>query len=418
MKDNIQTRIITFSLALLLSFFSTSLLKGQTADNVPDSLSESLSPPSRFIHSLTTEIHDGYVFPTKSFLKGDNQLLKNINNSFSTHLKYAFQFRPNSLSGRIFKGAYQGVGLAYNTFGDKWELGDPVTFYLFQGARLGYLSPKVSLNYEWNLGLSANWQPYDVDYNYYNKVIGSKVNAYIDLNFYLKWKLSRYFDLTSGIALNHFSNGNTDYPNAGLNTAEVKIGVVYNFNREEPTPTKPPYLLPRIPLFPRHISYDLVLFGSWKRKGVQFGDDQVLAPDKYTVLGFNFAPMYNFGYRFRAGVSLDGTYDTSANVYMKDYISGTEEEFFKPAFNKQIALGLSGRAEYVMPYFSINVGLGVNVLHKGGDLKSLYQILALKIKMTKSTFLHIGYSLKNFHNPNHLMLGIGFRFNNKYPSIH
>ncbi|MCI1647171.1 MAG: acyloxyacyl hydrolase [Bacteroides sp.] len=419
MRNNIQARIFTFLLALLLSFSDTPLLKGQTVESVPENqLKDSLATSSHFIHSFSMEVHDGYIFPTKSFFNRDNELSKNINNSFSTHFKYAFQFRPNTLPGKIYGEPYQGIGLAYHMFGDKEELGNPITFYLFQGATLGHLSPRISLNYEWNLGLSTGWKPYDLYENPYNKIIGSKVNAYIDLNFYLRWKLSRYFDLNSGIAFNHFSNGNTDYPNAGLNTAELKIGLVYNFNRTESTPAKPRYLLSPVPLFPRHISYDLVLFGSWKRKGVQFGDEQVLAPDKYTVLGFNFAPMYNFGYRFRAGVSLDGTYDSSANVYTEDYIGGTEQEFFKPAFNRQVALGLSGRAEYVMPYFSINAGLGVNVFHKGHDLNDVYQILALKIKMTRNTFLHIGYSIKNFHNPNHLMLGIGFRFNNKYPSIH
>ena len=68
-----------------------------------------------------------------------------------------------------------------------------------------------------------------------------------------------------------------------------------------------------------------------------------------------------------------------------------------------------------MPCVSIGLGLGANILHKGGDLKSFYQILALKVGITRSSFLHIGYSLRDFHMPNFLMLGVGYRFNNKYP---
>lgn len=74
------------------------------------------------------------------------------------------------------------------------------------------------------------------------------------------------------------------------------------------------------PAFPRHFSYDLTFFGSWRRKGIEVGDKQYAAPDAYTVLGFNFASMYNFGYKFRAGVSLDGVYDSSANVAIADQI--------------------------------------------------------------------------------------------------
>lgn len=70
-----------------------------------------------------------------------------------------------------------------------------------------------------------------------------------------------------------------------------------------------------------------------------------------------------------------------------------------------------------MPYFTVGFGLGFNVLHKGGDLKSFYQMLTLKVGVTHNTFVHVGYCLKDFQTPNYLMLGVGFRFNNKYPVL-
>ena len=94
---------------------------------------------------------------------------------------------------------------------------------------------------------------------------------------------------------------------------------------------------------------------------------------------------------------------------------GAPLEFARPTIDRQLALGLSGRAEFVMPYFTIGLGLGMNVLHKGGDLKAFYQTLTLKVGITRNAFAHIGYSLRDFHMPNFLMLGIGYRFNNKYP---
>ena len=86
--------------------------------------------------------------------------------------------------------------------------------------------------------------------------------------------------------------------------------------------------------------------------------------------------MYNFGYNFRAGVSLDGVYDESANIYADEYSSS--DRFYRPPLSYQMALGLSARAEYVMPYFTVGIGLGGNVIHRGGDLKGLYQVLASK----------------------------------------
>ena len=116
-------------------------------------------------------------------------------------------------------------------------------------------------------------------------------------------------------------------------------------------------------------------------------------------------------------------YDASANIYAKDYITpldgGNEEDAFGiPPLRKQLSLGVSARGEWVMPYFTVGIGFGANILHGGGDLQSFYQILALKIDMTRDTFLHIGYNLKDFHEPNYLMLGIGYRFNNKRPRLY
>lgn len=59
--------------------------------------------------------------------------------------------------------------------------------------------------------------------------------------------------------------------------------------------------------------------------------------------------MYNFGYKFRAGVSLDGVYDASANIYTKDYATqlddaSEEEAFGTPRFANN-SLWVSRHAE-------------------------------------------------------------------------
>lgn len=370
---------------------------------------KSLPFSKRFIHRIGFEARPEYIIPTNSFFRGENDDNERINQSFSAHLRYSFQYHPNTRTDQVYGGAYQGIGITKYTFHQDEHIGSPFAFYLFQGARIAGFTPRLSLNYEWNLGLSFGWHPYGWDDNYFNRVIGSKANAYINANFYLNYMLSKQFDLTAGVALTHFSNGNTKLPNAGLNTTGAKIGLVYNFNRKSDVLYNP---IPQYtsPEFFRHISYDLVLFGSWRRKIVDCGNEQIVSSDAYTVFGFNFAPMYNLGYRLRIGISADGVYDGSANVYQdeNDYYT-----FRRPSIDKQLALGLSGRTEYVMPYFTVGLGMGANVLHKGGDLKSFYQIFALKIDVTRNAFLHIGYSLHAFHNPNFLMLGIGYRFNNK-----
>lgn len=416
MKSGIRIWQVIFFLGILFSFIDIAHAEERKTEVlVTDSLTakvNSLSFSRRFIHRIGVEARPLYVFPTNPFLQGMNEREKSIKSAWAAHLKYSFQFRPNTLADRIYGGAYQGIGIARYSFGNTNELGDPVAFYLFQGARIVTFTPRLSFNYEWNFGLSVGWHPYGQD-NRYNIMMGSKMNAYINTNFYLNWLINSRLDLNAGITLTHFSNGNTRFPNAGINMMGMKVGLVYNFNRKDVLMLRP---LQReyIPEFPRHMSYDLVLFGSWRRKGYFAGDSFVPSPMAYKVLGANFASMYNVSYKFRVGAALDWVYDASANVFTLK-LPGSTEDFVKPPFNAQIALGISGRLEYVMPYFTVGIGVGANVLHRGGDLKATYQMLILKVAVTRSTFLHVGYNLKEFRDPNFLMLGIGFRFNNKYP---
>ena len=373
------------------------------------------SRDGRFIHGLGGEFRSEYVFPSNPFLAGDNAAARPVDLALSGHLRYAFRFRPGSVGDRIYGGAYQGVGIALYGFGNRAEVGVPAAVYLYQGARIARLAPRLSLDYEWNLGLSYGWKRYDEVSNPKNGMTGSALNALVNIDLLLDWQVRRNVHLTAGVALTHFSNGNTKFPNAGLNALGLRAGVHYDFlSRAGERPSGEV-----CPAFPRHVSYDLTLFGAWRRRGIEIEGKQYAVPESYPVVGISFAPMYNVGYKFRAGIALDGVYDGSTNVVVADQIVGMGEQadilIEKPGIDRQIALGISARAEFVMPHFSVGIGLGGNVLHKGGELATSYQMLTLKLAVTRSSYLHIGYSLRDFHLPNFLMLGVGYRFNNRYP---
>ncbi len=403
----------------LLSFFHATAQKGMPAE-IPDSTLH--HSPRKVIHRAGVEVRPAWV--VGDGLRGVRYgIWSPEGKAFSTHLKYSFQFHPNTLAGRTYAGAYQGVGVSWNAFEESAVLGAPMSFYLFQGAHIARISPRWSFDYEWNFGLSAPWNQFDQNKNNVNWVIGSKVNAYINTSFFFNYMISPQLSAAAGLTLTHFSNGNTKFPNAGLNAIGANIGLTYNFNRDKDT------FLPRgyrsgIPRFPRHMSYDVVFFGSWRKRGLLINDEPHILPDAYPVLGFSIAPMYNFNHNLRIGAAVDGFWDSSANLILEDYVidadgSGqTELQLSNPGFKRQIALGLSGRVEFAMPYFTIGLGVGANVLHRGGDMKSVYQILSLKVELLRNSFVHIGYSLHNFREPNFLMLGLGFRLNNKSPELY
>ncbi|PPL00539.1 acyloxyacyl hydrolase [Parapedobacter indicus] len=397
---------------VLLSLLYPLLVFPQTGH--PDSIE--VTGLKRFHHQVAVTLRPAFVMPSVSFFDGVNQRQLPIKRSWSGHMNYSFGFPSGSLGSRVFSDTYQGIGVAYFDFGNRLELGSPLAAYMFQRSRITRINSQMSLDYEWNFGLSAGWQPYHPMTNPNNIIVGSKVNAYLNAGVHVRWKLLPRWAVMGGVDATHFSNGNTEFPNAGLNTLGVKMGVLYDFSPKESDETEQIKAMKSLE-FPKHVSYDLVVFGSWKRTGVDFLGTQVASPYKYPVIGAYFAPMYNFGYRFRAGVSLDAIYDGSANVYTADYIVGTEQLFFTPDKDRQVALGTSIRGEYVMPIFTISLGLGANVLHKGGDLRGTYQAVALKVRVTRSSFLHIGHNLKDFREPNYVMLGMGYRFGNRTPSL-
>ena len=362
---------------------------------------------SAVIHRIEVEAVPGRILHTNAFLKGYNSEVRTMNHSFLAKVKYAFAPPEQSEQALIYKGVYQGVGLAVHDFNP--QLGHPVSAYIFQGATIKTLAPRLSLNYEWDFGLTYGWKAHDWVTNPENRVIGSKMTAYIDVDLYLCWMLSREWDLNLGATITHYSNGNTSIPNAGLNVVAAKASVAYYINRQQMHPASKP-----LPPVDRYWLWDLTLYGAWKKKGVDTEAGAYALPGTYGVVGFTLNPLYHVNHWLNVGASLDGSYDGSANMEInpsaltKTYWDGSDADIYKAPWYQRVALGLSARTEFVMPYFTINFGIGHNFVNAGTqDLKGFYEILALKIHLLQQAYLHIGYSLYDFYYPNNLMLGIG-----------
>ena len=218
-------------------------------------------------------------------------------------------------------------------------------------------------------------------------------------------------------------------PNAGLNVASAKLSLAYYLNRPEQQPADGP-----LPVFQKHWSTDVVVFGGWKRRGAETDLGSYTLSGTYGVVGVNVNPMYNLNHWLNVGASLDLYYDHSANLKVEDPtvtpviddieedeeggtgsvevpLISVEDRLRAPEWYRQVTAGVSIRAEYVMPYFTINFGIGHNLINaSSAHFRGFYEILALKAALSPKVFLHIGYSLYSFQYPNNLMLGVGYRF--------
>ena len=156
------------------------------------------------LHKVGVDLSSAYVFPTHGFFKGENLAEKPIRHHFSAHLKYGFKFAPDTYFGQMYPHATQGIGVAYNTFFNQHELGAPWSIYVFQNSRLFSITRNLSLDYEWNFGASFGWKKYNEETNQMNDIVGSKINAYINLGMMLNWRFSNLVLQCGSLSRNSF----------------------------------------------------------------------------------------------------------------------------------------------------------------------------------------------------------------------
>lgn len=393
-----KSKILT--VALLLA--STSLTS--RADSIPSGFSR--APEWR----IGAEISGAGVPQTNRFLKGSNPLDKPISASLAGDVRADFSFNPRTREGILYKGIYQGVGVGFNTFFAPSLTGTPVSAYVYQGAPFAHFGKKLWLGYEWEFGAAMGWKHYDEDVADYNTAIGTSVTAHMGISVKLHYALTERVEMSIGMSGQHFSNGNSEYPNAGVNSIGASIGIAYKLNPTKDAAVENKELEREAD---RHgWFYDIMAFGAWRKRIVRVGESREaeLCPGKFGVLGLQFAPMYTLNRWVAIGPSLDLKWDESAELEPY-WVAGSHWDnikFERPPFGKQISAGLAAHAELTMPIFSLNAGIGFDVISPKGE-KRFYQSLTLKTFVTDFLYINTGYRLGNFKDPQNLMLGIGVR---------
>lgn len=398
-------RILTIFLALACAFSAYASDSDSTA----------------YVHRVGFDYRPGALDRRQGFFKGDNASRMQMRAAGSMHLRYSFLFPAASRLGKLYPTAYQGIGVAGHTFFNHQELGTPAAVYVFQGAQLARFGRSLSLDYEWNFGLSMGWHPYreaDADGNGgnpYNLVTGTALNAYINAGLMLSWYPVPEWTLSVGLDMTHFSNGDTTFPNSGVNTIGARISAVRSFGGIPEGERRPQWDGFGRRGFRDRISLDLTAYGAWNAESVNYMDTEHRVDGKFGILGLQVNPLCSLGRVLALGVSLDVQYAEGVNL--SSHIAGMEPgtealRFYRPTFAEQFGVGLSVRAEFRMPIFSVNLGAGHNVIYRGEELGGIYNIVALKTFLTERLFLNVGLRIGYTEASNNLLLGLGWRFGN------
>lgn len=362
-------------------------------------------------HFITLNAADGLVFATNDFVAGEHKIPHYI----SYAVKYGFAARGDHWKDYAYGMPYLGIGFYSANFYREKDLGRPFSLYVFQGAQIHKFSRTLSLNYEWNLGGSFNWKYYDEFDNPNNIALGSSVNIHVGGNLFMKWKMSKKFDLHFGAGFTHFSNGASSLPNSGLNMANLFIELAYHINREDDKPINPIYTPPK---YRKHTAHDLMFLFSSRQARVDTlntGLASEYTSRKFKVLGLSYSHMLCNTYRYRWGPSIEAFYDESSGITswrQQHPETGKFSDRVKLGKLKdRFSVGLSLKGEILMPVYSIFANLGYDIIHGNPKDKRFYQILGVKVYLKDNLFGTFGIRANNFGRAQYLYWNLGYTFN-------
>lgn len=397
-------------------------LTSASGDTIPSAFSRPLQ------WRIGAEVSPVLVPGTSSYLEGDNPADKPIDAGLSGSIRADFSFSPATREGILYRGAYQGIGISLGSYADDGVLGTPVSAFVYQGAPIVRFSNRLWLGYEWQFGAAFGWKHSNEEVAENNAVVSTAVTAHMGLGVKLHYRLSDKWQMSVGIGAHHYSNGNTSWPNAGVNTIGASIGIARVINPDNDdfvagaasgngkSAREKEYSEIKKEADRHRWLYDIMVFGAWRKRIVNVGEpvESELIPGRFGILGIQLSPMYRLDRRFAVGPALDVQWDESAGLtpYWVDGSYDDNIKFERPPFGKQLSVGLSGHAELTMPIFTINAGLGYDIVCPNGN-KRFYQSLALKTFLTKKLYLNVGYRLGGFKEPQNLMLGFGVRLQSK-----
>jgi hypothetical protein len=398
-----------YLLFIILLFVTKSSYAGGIAAS--DSLSPVKKSPPRFV-SLTGT--GSIVLPTNDYIREGNRIPWHSASSF----KFGAYSAGDSWEDFAYGMPYNGIGIYTAKFFNKKALGTPISLYLFQGGDWKRFNTNWSLKYEFNLGMSFNWKPYDVFDNPDNIALGSASNVHVGANIYMKRRLNNRWDLHLGMTGGHFSNGAQRLPNKGINLLSPFVELVYNINPEAVDYSKRIRFTP--PPLEKRIDYD-VLFTVTSRQiwidTTGTGLPRRTLDKNFKVFGLSYATMFVNSYNYKWGPSIEMVYDESSGVKVWRQIHPEDGQYYdrvKPGpVHKRFSVGLSLKGEMTYRRVSFFANMGYNLLHGNTYDYRIYQIIGAKAYLKDNIYGVFGIRAGKFSRAQYLYWSIGYTIKGK-----
>jgi len=282
-----------------------------------------------------------------------------------------------------------GLGILFGNSGSHQYLGNLAGIFPFINLPL-YRQQGFSLNCR--VGIGAGWvqKPFNVETNYENLVIGTHLNACINLRVSAAFRLQKHLGMDLGFSFTHLSNGSTHLPNLGLNIPALTVGMRYSVNPALKMISRP------LPPMVKKWNYYVFLSGAIK-------EAYPLESASYLVTLVNFEVLRDYSNTGRFGGGFNVTYDPS----LTREIPNSPTYAFDQSQSKT-EVSLYGSYEYVVGKFSLPLQFGV-YLYNNYPVSWVYQVIGFRFRLTDHFLLNAGLKT-HFFKADFIQWGIGYKF--------
>ncbi len=324
----------------------------------------------------------------------------------AAELKLGWQSTGRQDWQRLHKYPMYGLGVFVSTLGESdidSVVGAPSALYFFYGepiARFG----NFTFVFDLGIGLSYDFNPYNVETNPTNYTIGSRVNLYFNGNMMLYYRVDENIDLSAGLNFIHFSNGRSSTPQRGINLMGFNVGAKYNFNPmknytqysrpDYRPPVRPEFIIAPKPPLQRYGELQfMAAFGTVETEPgetkTEDGSYDSIAQKRYYTNTVSLEYAYLAARTLKVHIGLDAMIDGSMENYHDNVAPGDVD------FAGKFMAGYHVGFQYLIERFAFYYSLGWYMYKESPARGDWYMRVGGRIGLTPKLDAHVALKTRN-----------------------
>ena len=322
---------------------------------------QTITPTNNYTYSIGGNISKGFITAHDTKMR---HLAVSHPEGFSLWVKkhtYGYSDWEKALK-------YPNIGIVFDYFDYKSDiLGHSIASTAFFDYYLTR-APKSSFNFQFGVGLSYSFSPYDKKNNNKNIAVGSPITYSLRAQLSYNREIVERLKLMVALRLSHYSNGAFSLPNKGINIPTADLGVFYALNK-----IKPDYqIFSTIPKIDDDLKFNIFIGTGLKEVTIDGKKFPLITASFYTSMQTSLFNSFNLG------VDYFHSWATKEEIAIDRDLESRDLDFRR--------VGLVGGHELLIGRLSFLTQLGVYVYRPYKSDKPIYQRYGLKYEVSEKLF--------------------------------